>query len=111
MCLCCLVAISATAQTTVNRSFPVKAGQHVELVFDYPKVVRVSTWDKNEVSIIAHVSINGGDNDTAFQLEDKIVDGNLSIRNRIRNMDKLPHIYTIVEQGWQKNNLPLKRRL
>jgi hypothetical protein len=97
--LCCIIATGAAAQTVVNKSYPVKSGQTVELEFDYPKVIRVSTWDKNEVSITAKVSINDGENDAAFLLEDKTVDGALSIRNRIRDMDKLPRIYTVIQDG------------
>src|SRR5688572_18819942 len=39
------------AQTQINKSIPVSAGQSVLLHFDYPELVRVSTWDKNEVSV------------------------------------------------------------
>jgi len=100
MGLCCIIVIGGAAQTKVNRSYPVKPGQQVELEFDYPKVIRVSTWDKNEVSVTALVSINDGDNDTAFVLEDKITaDGILSIRNRIVNMNKLPRLYTVIQDG------------
>jgi hypothetical protein len=98
-CLCCLIVIGGTSQTTVNRSYPVKAGQQVKLDFDYPKIVRVSTWDKNEVAVTAHVSINDGENDSAFALEDKTEDGVLTIRNRIKDMKDLPHRYTVYEDG------------
>jgi hypothetical protein len=97
--LCCIISVSATAQSTVTRSYPVKPGQKVELNFDYPKIVKISTWDKNEVSITAHVSINDGENDSAFELEDKSTDGTVIIRNRIKDMDKLPRRYTVIENG------------
>lgn len=99
MLLCCVIAAGATAQTTVTRSYPVKPGQKVELNFDYPKVVKISTWDKNEVSVTAHVNINDGENDSAFELEDKSTDGTVIIRNRIKDMDKLPRRYTVIENG------------
>ena len=99
ICLCCIIVIGGSAQTKVNRSYPVKSGQTVELNFDYPKVVRVSTWDKNEVSVTAMVNINDGENDTAFVLEDKMSDGMLSISNRIKNMKELPHRYTVIQDG------------
>lgn len=99
MCLCSLVAVAATAQTVVSRSYAVKSGDKVELNFDYPQVVKVSTWDKNEVSVIARVSINDGENDTAFVLEDKTADGVITISNKIRNLKNLPHRYTVVHDG------------
>jgi hypothetical protein len=97
--LCCVITMSAAAQTVVSRSYPVKAGDKIELNFDYPKVVKVSTWDKNEVSVVARVSINDGQNDTAFVLEDNSSDGVVSVRNKIRNLDKLPHRYTVIQNG------------
>jgi hypothetical protein len=99
VCFCSLLILSAASQSTVSKTFPVKAGETVELNFDYPKVVRVSTWDKNEVSVVAKVSINGGQNDDAFVLEDKSTNGTVSIRNKINNLDNLPRRYTVIEGG------------
>lgn len=102
LCFCCSIVLATNAQTTLNKTYPLKQGDKIELDFDYPKIVRISTWDKNEVSVTAHVSINEGENDTAFVLEGKTVDGVLAIRNRINNMDKLPRIYTVVNQDGKK---------
>ncbi|MEO7529851.1 MAG: hypothetical protein ABIS69_00525 [Sediminibacterium sp.] len=99
MWLCCIITLSAISQTTLNKSYPVKPGQQIQLNFDYPKVIKLSTWDKNEVAVIAHVNINDGENDNAFELEDKNTDGVLTIKNHITNMDKLPHRYTVIEDG------------
>ncbi|SJZ35921.1 hypothetical protein [Sediminibacterium ginsengisoli] len=99
MMMVCLIALGASAQTTVTRSYPVKQGQQVALDFDFPKVVKVSTWDKNEVYVKATVSINDGENDSAFVLEDKSKDGVLSISNRIKDRESLPKRYTIMRDG------------
>ncbi|MDT3403696.1 hypothetical protein [Mucilaginibacter terrae] len=84
------------AQTVVNRSYPVKAGQPILLKFDYP-VVKISTWDKNEVAVTAKVSINDGENDDALVLESETIDGVLQISNKIKDMKNLPHRYTVWE--------------
>jgi hypothetical protein len=99
MCICSLVMITATAQTVVSRSYAVKAGDKVELNFDYPQVVKVSTWDKNEVSVIARVSINDGQNDSAFVLEDRSDNGTITISNKIKDLKNLPHRYTVIHDG------------
>jgi hypothetical protein len=99
MWMACIITLTATAQSTVNKTYPVKAGQQIELKFDYPKIIKISTWDKNEVSITAHVSINDGENDSAFELEDNTTGSTLTIRNRIKDMDKLPRRYTVIENG------------
>jgi len=87
------------AQTPINKSIPVTAGQTIEMHFDYPELIRVSTWDKNEVSVQGSVSINGGENDDAFELETSISGNRISIRNQIHNMKDLPHRITIMRDG------------
>lgn len=100
-----LVAVFAPfqdyAQTPVNKVIPVKAGQKISMKFDYPELVKVSTWDKNEISIQGSVSINDGENDDAFELITSTGDNTISIKNEIRNMKNLPHRIT-VRDGTQK---------
>jgi len=97
--LALLLAHGATiAQTVVNRSYAVKAGDKLLLKFDYP-VVRVSTWDQKEVSITAKVSINDGENDNVFLLQQENKDGVLEISSHIKDMDKLPRRYTVLQDG------------
>lgn len=84
------------AQTPVNKSYPVAAGQQISLRFDYPELVRISTWDKNEVSITGTVSINSGEHDDAFELVSSTTSGTLSIENKINNMKSLPHRITVM---------------
>ena len=69
--------------------------------FDYPELIQVSTWDKNEISITGNVSINSGENDDAFELFTSTSGGTISIRNEIKNMKSLPQRITVVD-GAQK---------
>src|SRR5688572_12230931 len=83
------------AQTPVNKSYPVSAGQKIALHFDYPDLIKISTWDKNEISITGMVTINGGESDDAFELS-HIISGNvISIENRIKGLKELPHRITV----------------
>jgi hypothetical protein len=94
-----LFAGSLAAQAKIDKTITVKAGQKIRMTFDYPEVIRVSTWDKNEVSITGTASINNGENDDAFKL-DINTDGNtITIRNEIVNMDNLPHRITVIRDG------------
>lgn len=97
--LCCTVLGLAQGQQTITKNYPVKAGQELKFSFDYPKVVKVSTWDKNEVSITASVSINNGENNEAFQLIESSEGNTLTIKNIIKDMDKLPKRYTVMKDG------------
>jgi hypothetical protein len=94
-----LLPLGSYAQTTLQRSFPVQAGQTIALEFDHPRLIKVSTWEKNEVAIQGTVSINHGTHDDAFILEQKTNGKTLTIRNEIRDLNKLPRLYTIVQGG------------
>ena len=96
-----IIPLKEYAQTAINKVIPVKTGQKIEMHFDYPDLVKVSTWDKNEISIQGTVSINAGENDDAFELLTSSTGNSVSIRNEIKNMKNLPHRITIVD-GAQK---------
>lgn len=98
---CMLVAGVAMAQTQVNTSYPVPAGKKVSFRFDYPQLVKISTWDKNEILITGSVSINSGENDDAFELQHTVTDNTIRIENQIRNLKSLPHRIT-VRRGEEK---------
>ncbi len=89
------------AQTTINKSIPVRTGQKIDIHFDYPELVKISTWDKNEISIQGTVFINGGENDDAFELVITNEGEIISIKNEIKNMKNLPHRITVFD-GAQK---------
>jgi len=96
--LCVALSIAVYGQTTTTKIYPVMAGQLLQFKFDYP-VVHISTWTKNEVVITARVNINQDEDDSAFSLEEKITDGTVLIRDRIKDFDKLPRRYTVVRNG------------
>jgi hypothetical protein len=92
--------VTLHAQTPVNKTIPVQTGQTLTMSFDHP-MVKVSTWDKNEISIQGTVSINQGENDDAFKLTTATHGKEVSIRGEVSGLDKLPHRITIIE-GEQK---------
>ncbi len=97
--LCGIICFASQAQQTITKTYPVKAGQELELSFDYPKVVKISTWNKPEISITATVSINDGENNEAFQLVEATNGSVLSIKNIIKDLEKLPKRYTVIQNG------------
>lgn len=88
------VSFKSFAQTKVNETVQLKAGQRVQLSFDYPELVKITTWDKNEISIEGTVSINSGEHDDAFVLNISNDGPIVKINNEIRNMKNLPHRVT-----------------
>jgi len=93
------IAWATRAQTIVDKTLPVQKGQTVVLHFDYPELIRVTTWDKTEVSIHASVSINTGENDDAFELSTATNGNAVTVRSQIKDMKNLPHRTTIVDGG------------
>lgn len=87
------------AQTALNETITVPAGQTIQLHFDYPELIMVTTWDENEISIQGHVSINGGENDDAFKLVSTADGGVLKIEGIIEDMKNLPKRITVVRDG------------
>ncbi len=87
------------AQTPINKSIPTSSVSSIEMNFDYPELIKISSWDKNEVSITGTVSINGGENDDAFKLT-TITSGNvLTIKGEVPDIKDLPHRITAVKGG------------
>ena len=94
-----ILPLSASAQTQVNKSIAVQSGQKIALKFDHPEMVRISTWDKSEISIQGTVSINNGENDDAFELQTNTAGNTVVIQNIIRDLKKLPQRITVVRDG------------
>ncbi len=94
-----LIGTGLSAQTPVNKSVPVQPGQKIEMHFDYPELIRVTTWEKNEISVQGSVSINGGESDDAFELITSIAGNTVSVRNEIHNLKTLPQRITITRNG------------
>ena len=102
-----LLSISVQAQNKITKSYPVKEGQQISLSFDFPKTIKLSSWDKNEISIVATVSTEDGENIDAFILRDSVVNNTISIRNKI-DWDKVPTQYFVVANGI-KTSFPTKQ--
>ncbi len=94
-----LMSVCAVGQTIISKTIPVQKGQKLKMKFDYPELVKVTSWDKNEISFEGRVSINGGESDDAFRLDINTSGSEIFIRNEIHNMDAIPHRITIVQDG------------
>lgn len=93
------VPLKQFAQTTLSRSFSVLKGQVVRMHFDYPELIEVTTWDGNEIVMQGTVSINGGENDDAFVLENTLSGNTININGHIKDIKHLPQRVTIIRKG------------
>lgn len=96
-----LLAVSpliVLSQHQINKTYTVKQGQQIDLHFDYPKLIKISGWDKNEISIVATITVDDAEKTDAFTLSDSLYNNTLSIKNKI-NWDKVPTMYYLEEKG------------
>jgi hypothetical protein len=93
------IAWTGYGQTQINKSIPCQKGQVVKMHFDYPELIKISTWEGNEVVIQGVVSINNGENDDAFVLETGVNGNTINIDARIKDLQKLPQRVTVVRDG------------
>jgi len=89
----------AEAQTPIQHTQPVQPGQKVVMHFDYPELIRVTTWDQPVVSVEGTVSINGGEQDDAFKFKVQSSASTIDITGSIPDMKKLPRRITIHRDG------------
>lgn len=84
-----------TAQTTIKKSFPTTKNQNISLKFDYPQLIKISTWDKDEVQISETVNINNDENNDAFQIKESKEGNSLVIEGNVSGIDNLPRRITV----------------
>ena len=93
-----ITSFYAFSQNTISKSYPLKPGQQVELRFDYPKLIKISSWDKNEVAIVATLLTDDHAAPDAFTLKDSLDQNSFIISNKI-DWNKVPTKYYRVEKG------------
>jgi hypothetical protein len=95
-----VLPLTVFAQTQLNKTIPVSStSQKINMHFDYPEIVRVSTWDRNEISVQGTVSINGGEHDDSFIFEHSVTGNTIDIQSRIKDLKSLPQRITINRDG------------
>lgn len=83
------------AQTKINKSFSTDKNQKISLKFDYPELIKISTWDKPEVQILGTVNINENESNEAFQIKESKEGNSLVIEGKIAEMKNIPHRITV----------------
>ncbi len=86
----CLVYGPVYAQRKIEKSYPLPASRKINLTFGEASLIKVKTWDKNEVGVQASVSINEGENDDAFELKQEEGTDAISLVTVINNQETIP---------------------
>ena len=101
------------AQTSVKKNITNVGSKTITMDFNRADV-KIITWDKNEIDIKGSVSINQGDHDENFILDVKETSSSISIKTKIKDIDKLPKITVIQKDGekhYFKDNAEGKKAL
>ncbi|HYG01520.1 MAG TPA: hypothetical protein VD927_03695 [Chryseosolibacter sp.] len=94
-----VITTSGFAQTQLAKTIACEKGKTVKLHFDYPELIKISTWEGNDIQVNGIVSINEGENDDAFVIDTDNAGSTISIKGYIKNLDDLPQRVTIFRDG------------
>ena len=82
-------------QVNISKSYATNNIEKLKLTFDYPQLVKVKTWNKNQVTIEAKVNINDGLNNDAFVITETTDDNVLRVEGKIKKVEDLPRKTTV----------------
>ncbi|OEJ99992.1 hypothetical protein [Roseivirga misakiensis] len=88
-----LFVIIGQAQEQSTKSFPLKSAKEVSLDFEYPQIVKIKTWDKDEVQVISKLDINEGKDNDNFTLRSTSEGGRLTISSKLTGLSKYDGVY------------------
>ncbi len=96
-----VLSLAVYAQTKIEKSISLQGAAKIRLAFEFTQLIKVHTWDKQDIRITGSVSINRGENDDAFQLVSKISGSTLEVVGELKDKDNIPR-RTIIKKGDQE---------
>lgn len=82
-----ILCTSFSLAQQIEKTYPLANSEKLSLKFEYPELVKVSTWDKQEVQIKAKVLINGQDGSDDFVITENRKSGQLTVSSKLNNLD------------------------
>lgn len=86
------------AQKSVKKTIKTKSGQEVNFKFNRADV-KITPWDKNEISISGTAKVNNGENDDAFTVKIEEINGIWNVRTFLKNESDVPRIISMTKDG------------
>lgn len=81
------------AQEKTTQTYKLNGANKISLEFEYPHVIKIRTWDKDEVQVISHLDINDGKDNENFVLKEKSSGKVLSIVSELKGLDRYENVY------------------
>lgn len=104
-----VMTMVSLGQETRTEKFPMKGATLVNLDFEYPQLIKVETWDKKEIQVVANLHINNGKNNDDFKLESKIKGDVITISSYIEDIKKFNNVNIYVDDEDQENDVSITR--
>lgn len=91
------IASALFAQSAIKENYKIQSEKIITLKFDYPQLIKIETWDSNEIQITGSVNINNGEYDNKFKLFTSNDTNELTIEGKITDIKNLPQIVTAID--------------
>ncbi len=91
------IASALFAQSAIKENYKIQSDKIITLKFDYPQLIKIETWDSNEIQITGSVNINNGEYDNKFKLFTSNDTDGLTIEGKITDIKNLPQIVTAID--------------
>lgn len=90
--------VNVFSQTKIEKTIPVANDKTLKMIFDYPEIVRLHTWEKDHILITGEVSINHGANDDSFEIDVQEHENEITIEALLRNEESIPR-HIVIHRG------------
>jgi len=94
-----IIYTSNTIAQSYQKDISANGINKIKMDFKFPEVIKISTWEKQEVSIAGKVSINNGQNNESFEIKTSTENEVLNISSIINDIDQLPKMIMIKKNG------------
>ncbi|MFY0593083.1 hypothetical protein [Roseivirga sp.] len=90
-----LIVLIGQAQEKKTQSYQLKGANKISLQFEYPQIIKIKTWDKNEVQIISYLDINNGKDNENFVLKERSKGSKFSIVSELKGLDRYDNVHMV----------------
>lgn len=82
------VASIAFSQSQINETYSLQNEEKIAIKFEYPSLVKIHTWNKDEVKVNARIDIDGEEGDEKFTIEGSSERGTFYLKSNLTGLSK-----------------------
>ncbi|MCG8387820.1 MAG: hypothetical protein MJA30_19870 [Cytophagales bacterium] len=88
-------------QAKIDQSFDLQKAKVIKFDFKWPKLIKLTSWEGDQVNISGTATLNNGEHDDAFKIKSSRSDGILNIYSEIEDLENLPERIAIKRDGME----------